>query len=120
MIESHRLALRCSLIVAFLHAAVVVVASLVKNLLWNKASFAWEAGHLLRLIDMPVYWAIERAMRQITSVPEYWPFGVVSTSIILESVSHSLIGGVFYATLAAVLTLLIHRHRRQRAPVHSL
>lgn len=111
---ARRIAIRWAAISALAHAVVVFAASAVHNLLWGKG-YGSPAGTFLRVIDFPVYWAIELGMHQITNLPRGWPFGLLWTMVLLQAPFHIVIGGFFYALLAAVVALLIHRRRQQRA-----
>lgn len=112
-----RLALRWAAIFALVHAVVVFAASAVNNLLWGKTPFAWEAGRFLRSVDFPVFWAIDRGMREITSLPRGWPLDWLWTSVLIQSFYHAAIGGVFYALLAATVAFLLGRRPRRRGAV---
>ncbi|HVF58781.1 MAG TPA: hypothetical protein VNJ70_03080 [Thermoanaerobaculia bacterium] len=121
MSSSRRFAFRWAVIAFTAHAIVVVALSAVHNLGWSKLSFAWEAGHLLRAVDLPVYWAIEHSARQITYLPSWLAIlGVHWISLILEGSFHVVIGGAFYALLAAAAALLISRRRQQQATGHGI
>ena len=108
---ARRLAIRWAAISALAHAVVVFLASVVHNLLWGKG-YDSPAGTFLRVIDFPVYWGIEASMRQVTNLPRGWPFGLKWTMVMLQAPFHVVIGGIFYALLAAVVALVIHRRRQ--------
>jgi len=94
------------------HAGVVLALSAVHNLLWGKVAFAWEAWRLLRLVDLPVYWVIERAASRVTYLPPGLAFlGVHWTGLLLEGALHVVIGGVFYGLLAGAVALVSYRRR---------
>lgn len=112
---SRRVALRWCLVIVIVHLGAVFAASAAQNLRWGHSSLAWEAGRFLRWVDLPVYWAIDRAIRGITSVPAGWPIGAAWTSVLLEVSAHGLIGGVFYAVATWVTVVLFYR----RSPSES-
>ncbi len=122
--ETPRFALRWAAIAAIVHAVVVSIASMVYCLLLGK-QVSWAAARFLRVIDWPVYWAIERGVSEASAVllkdgyrlPASWPLDTIWTAVLFLSFFHVVIGGAFYAVLAAIVALVIHRRRKRRAGI---
>ncbi len=118
---NRHVAIRWAAIVAIIHAGVVTVASMVYSFLLGR-EISWAAARFLRVVDWPVYWAIERTGSELAAMlleegyrlPASWPLGAIWTSVLIQSFSHAVIGGALYALLAATLAYALHRNRLRR------
>ena len=68
--------------------------------------YGWDAVRLLRLVEFPVLWAIDGILQRFLILPMEWfnphfEFGYNAN----VALTYAVVGGVFYAGLAAGLTL---------------
>jgi hypothetical protein len=68
--------------------------------------FGWDAVRLLRLVEFPVLWAIDGILQRFLILPVQWfspHFELGYNSNV--ALTYVVVGGIFYAALAAGLTL---------------
>lgn len=103
-----------ALLVAVGHAFFAATASSIHNLLWGEVSFAWEAGHALRLVDRPVVWAADWLLQRLTLPGKWLNLSATGTLAIHEALVYVVLGGAFWATLTYLLSHFLS-YRKARA-----
>lgn len=72
----------------------------------------WDAVRLLRLAEFPVLWAIDWLLQHVQLVPPSWLRGNFALQYWVNlAATYVVVGGAFYATLAACLSLWLSRCR---------
>jgi hypothetical protein len=108
--DRRRKIVRCCRWVVLAHTAFVLVAVVSKNAMWGSGAPWWSIDRVLRFIDLPVLWAVDRTVQSMPLIPPWAAFGRlwVATSV-SEFVAYGLFGGAFYALLVAAIVFLRER-----------
>jgi len=81
--------------------------------------YGWNVMRLLRLVESPVRWAIDGVLERFWILPPQWFYPNFERASSLNlALAYVLMGGAFYAALAASLTLLAAYAMRSR-PIRS-
>ena len=110
--ETRRRVLRASLWTAVAHTGFVLVAVVAKNALWGTAVSWWKIDRLLRFVDLPVLWIVDRTIQNFPLIPPQAAFGRLwVASSVSEFIAYGIFGGAFYVLLVAAVVLLVARRR---------
>jgi hypothetical protein len=93
--------------VAFLvHGALAVAVLALERRPGGANIFGWDAVRFLRLADLPVVWAIDGILQRFLLVPVGWfqPNFELAYAVNV-ALTYVLVGGAFYAALAAGVSL---------------
>jgi hypothetical protein len=87
-----------------IHAFFVIVAVTLEYTLWGTEVPLGQMERLLRLIDMPMEWAIRPSLQSLPLLPGWLVFNSVRVAVAVNDVFlRVLFGGIFYAALAAAI-----------------
>lgn len=69
--------------------------------------YGWDAYRLFRAVEYPVLWVIDGILERFLILPARWFPNFESASSLNLALAYVLVGGAFYAALAASATLLL-------------
>ena len=94
------------------HTAFVLVAVVEKNALWGTGAPWWKIDRVFRLVELPVTGPGSWLLQTLPGLPPWAAFGRLWIALaVSEFVVYGILGGAFYALLAAFIVFMRERKR---------
>jgi hypothetical protein len=99
------------------HGALVVAVLSLEQTSRGGSLWGWDALRIFRgVVEFPVLWAIDGVLESFVILPIEWFRGDFDLAYHVNvALTYVLIGGAFYAPLAATVTALVRRWRERAA-----
>jgi hypothetical protein len=111
--DERNVLVRWAVWVFVVHALLVIVTVIMKDVFWGTDVPWWRLERLLILIDMPMEWAIRPSLQTVPLLPGWLVFTSVRVAAgVNEFLLRALIGGAFYAVVAAAIAYIRQAYRR--------
>ena len=112
--DEHRRVVHYSTWAFLIHGLMVVVTVIAKHAFWGTEVPWWWLDRLLILIDKPMEWVIRPSLQSLPFLPGWLVFNSVRVAAgVNEIFLRSLLGGVFYVVVVAVIAAAREAWKRQ-------